>query len=143
MKPNGILIQNAKDVVSFLRSSMSLGHAAYENAQLHVDRNFIKIKVGEVNRTHRYNRQIVVNSRSLQSMRSISHASYMLLETKELSCFCDKCIDDLAKGDCSSKSHVAPWTLVTLQPYSSFDAHCDIDTDGASWGNDGKSDVLA
>jgi hypothetical protein len=108
-----------------------------------VDRNFIEIKVGEVNKTRGYNCRIVAGFRSLHSMQSISHASNVLVESREFSCFCDKCIDDLPKRDCSSKSHVAPWTLVTLQPCSSPNAHCDIDIHGAGWGNDGKNNVLA
>jgi hypothetical protein len=61
------------------------------------------------------------------------------LETTKFSCFCDKCVDDIVEGECHSKLHVSPWTLFTLRPCISFDAHCDIETNGASWGNDGEN----
>ncbi len=32
---------------------------------------------------------------------------------------------------------------MTLQPCSFSNAHCDIDTHEAGWGNDGKNNVLA
>lgn len=76
-------------------------------------------------------------------MWSISHVNNVLLETREFSCFCDKCVDDIVEGDCDSKLHVSPWTLLTLRPCLSFDAHCDIETNGASWGNDGENNDLA
>ncbi len=52
LKQHGILFQNAQHVISFLQSSMNLGHATYENVQFHVDYIFIEIKVGEMNKTH-------------------------------------------------------------------------------------------
>lgn len=38
---------------------------------------------------------------------------------------------------------MSPWTLLTLQPYNSSNAYCNIETNGTIWGNDGKSNDLA
>lgn len=93
---------------------MILGHVAYECARLDVKHNFIEIKLGEANKTHGYNCQTVPSSRSLHSMWFVSHSNNVLLETKQFSCFCDKCVDDTPEGDCESQSHVVPWILLTL-----------------------------
>jgi len=102
----------------------------------------MEIKVGEVNRTHGYNCQTIVGPRSLHSMWFVGHANNVLLETKNFSCFYDKCVDDIVERDCDSKLHVSPWTLLTLQPYNSSNAYCDIETNGPVRGNDGKSNDL-
>jgi hypothetical protein len=90
----------------------------------------MELKVGEVDRTHGYSCRTIARSRSLYYVRLISHANNVLLETKEFSCFCDKCVDDIAEGDCDSKLHVSPWILLTLQPCNSSNAHYDIEADG-------------
>ncbi len=99
---------------------MSLRHVAYEHIRLDVKHNFMELKVGEVDRTHGYNCRTIPRSKSLHYVRSISHANNVLLETREFSCFCDKCVDDIAEGNCDSKLHVSPWTLLTLQPCNSL-----------------------
>jgi hypothetical protein len=47
-------------------------------------------------------------------MQYVTHSNNVLLETKEFSYFYDKCVDDIPEGDCDSKLHVVPWTLLTL-----------------------------
>ncbi len=121
LKANGIPFQNITQVVSFIQSSMNLEHV-YEHAQMDVKHNFIEVKVGEVNMTHGYDCWIVTNSKSFHYVRSITHSNNVFMETRELSCFCDTCVDYILEGDCDSKSHVAPWTLLTLPPYSASNA---------------------
>jgi hypothetical protein len=102
----------------------------------------MELKVGEVNRTHGYNCQTIARSISLHFVRFISHANNVLLVTKEFSCFCDKCVDDIVEGDCDSKLHVSLWTLLTLQPCNSSYVDYDIETYAVGWGNDGNNNDL-
>jgi hypothetical protein len=128
LKSNGILLQNAQDVVSFLRSLMSLGHATYENVRLHVDQNFIEIKIGEMNRTHGYNCQIIEGFRSLHFMQSVSNASNVLLENRKFSCFVTSVLMIFQKGIVVHPC--GPLDFSDITTYSFFYAHCDIDIDG-------------
>lgn len=54
LKVNGIPLQNAAQVVSFLQSSINSEHATYEHVWMDVKHNFIEVKVGEANMTHGY-----------------------------------------------------------------------------------------
>jgi hypothetical protein len=87
---------------------MTLRHVAYECTQLNVKYNFVEIKLGKVNKTHGYNCQNVpyLDLFTLCGLWSIQEN--VILETKEFSCFYDKCVDDIPKGDWESQSPVVP-----------------------------------
>ena len=96
-----------------------------------------------VDRQHGFNYRTVKGSRSLHSVRSMSQSNNVLLETRALACFCDKCVDPQLGLFCVSTSHVPPWKLVTLQPCAADDAECDVELHIDVWGNPRDSNELA
>ncbi len=61
MKENGVILSNAStNVVNFLKANMSLPHAAYAIARWQLQRVFLEIKVGDVNRNHGFDYRIVI-----------------------------------------------------------------------------------
>jgi hypothetical protein len=143
LKPYGARLQNASDVVEFLKNSMNKEHAAYVGARREVKRNFHEIKESMVDRHHGFNCRTVKGSRSLHSVRSMSHSNNVLLETRALACFCTGCVDPKPGLLCVSTSHVPPWKLVTLQPCAADDAECEVELRTDVWGNPGDSNELA
>ena len=143
LKPYGARLQNATDVVDFLKSSMNKEHAAYAGARREVIRHFHDIKENDVDRQHSFNCRTVKGSRGLHSVRSMGHSNNVLLETRPLACFCDGCVEPKPGLFCVSTSHVPPWKLVTLQPCAADDAECDVELRTDVWGNPGDSNELA
>ena len=131
---DGVILQNAHDVVMFLEKTMDRQHLAYEGARRDVNRNFWEIKLGDVNRDHGYDCRTIVGSRSKHSVRSVSSTNNTLLEIREFSCFCIHCTDGVP-GKCPQRNHVDNWNLITLEPCNSFDAQCEQDEEGEVQGS--------
>jgi len=55
LQANGAKLHNASDVTNFLRIAMNVSHVAYSRAKPEVVRNFIEIKVSEMDRQHLFN----------------------------------------------------------------------------------------
>jgi len=55
LQANGAKLHNASNVTNFLHIAMNASHVAYSRAKLEVVRNFIEIKVGEVDSQHLFN----------------------------------------------------------------------------------------
>lgn len=69
VKEDSVKLQNAADVVSFLREDMNLPHAAYPNARRHVVRHFHLIGLADVPRDKPLACQTVPGSRSMHLIR--------------------------------------------------------------------------
>jgi hypothetical protein len=121
LKPDARKLHNATDVVAYLREAMNLGNAAYPKAKRVVHRNFREIGEEEVVRTDPLDCKTIPGSRSMHCIRSVSHSNHVLLECRDFSCFCDHYYERVP-GECSNKSHVSPWKLLTLEPVRSTNA---------------------
>ncbi|KAG0631145.1 hypothetical protein M758_1G230800 [Ceratodon purpureus] len=142
LKEDSVKLHNATDVVSFLRVEMNLPHAAYPNAKQHVVRHFHLIGLSEVPRDKPLACQTVPGSRSLHSIRSVSHTNNVLLECRDFCCFCSACGRG-ESGVCANAAHVRPWELVTLQPLSSDDAVQESEDPDPSWIVETGDNILA
>lgn len=120
VKEDSVRLHNASDVVNFLRRDMSLPHAAYPGARKEVIRHFHLIGVTDVVRDKPLACQTVPGSRSMHSIRSVSHSSNVLLECRDFCCFCPAC-QRHGSGTCVNSAHARSWELVTLQPIASND----------------------
>jgi hypothetical protein len=123
LRPNSRSMQNASDVVSYLKEAMNMPHAAYPLARRPVDRHFWEIPLeGGVDRSNPMNCRTVDGSRSMHSIRSVSHTNNVLLEARDYSCFCERCVFNVQEIPCPSTTHVSPWRLLTLEPTDSSEA---------------------
>ena len=142
VKEDSVKLQNAADVVNFLRVDMNLPHAAYPSARQHVVRHFYLIGLNDVPRDKPLACQTVPGSRSMHSIRSVSHTNNVLLECRDFCCFCPACARG-GSGGCTNKQHARPWELVMLQPLSSNDAVQESEDPDPSWIVETDGNILA
>jgi len=62
IKPQGLKIQNVREVVNFLQTKANKFHAAKENAQIKVNKTLWEVKVGDVDKSKGFHCQIIVGS---------------------------------------------------------------------------------
>ncbi|CAM6089455.1 unnamed protein product [Calypogeia fissa] len=115
LKTNSVKLHNAADVVEFCKRSMSMPHLAYERAKLEVRRIFHLVNMGDVDRSIGWDCRTVDGSQSKHSIQSVSHVNTTLLQVRELSCFCDFCVNG-GDGPCANAKHVTKYDLVTMEP---------------------------
>lgn len=72
VKPNAIRIQNAHDVVEYMRSQSTKVHAAHPNVRKEVNLHFWEVKVDDVDRSLSYDCSTVPGSRSMHQAKSVS-----------------------------------------------------------------------
>jgi hypothetical protein len=137
LKTNGQKLHNAADVVEFCNTQMSMPHLAYKRAKLEVRRHFHLVKMEDVNRNIGWDCKTVPGSRSKHSIQSVSHVNKTLLRVRELSCFCDFCMDG-GDGPCASSTHVSKYDLVTLEPCLSAARLDEFDEDEQMISDDGE-----
>jgi hypothetical protein len=121
VRPDSRQLHCASDITAYLQTAMNLPNAAYPLARWIVHRHFILIGLKEVPRDKPLACQTVLGSRSMHSIRSVSHTNNILLECRDHSCFCPCCVLG-APGTCPHRTHVEPWKMETLQPIISKDA---------------------
>ena len=126
LKPGSRRLQNAKDVIEFLKFTMNMPNLAYPRAKRLVSRHFIDIGEFEVTKDEALNCKGIAGSRSMYSIWSVSPTNNVLLEVREFSCFCEYCTKE-NPGTCPNKDYVEPWKLMTLEPIQVGDVVQDID----------------
>ncbi len=77
LQANGAKLYNAFDVINFLRIAMNVSHVAYSRAKLEVVRNFIEIKVDEVDRQHLFNCKL--EKKETFVSLSVAHMSFSIV----------------------------------------------------------------
>lgn len=142
VKEDSVKLQNAADVVSFLRVDMNSPHAAYPNARRQVSRHFHLVGLTDVPRDKPLACKTVPGSRSMHSIRSVSHTNNVLLECRDFCCFCPACARH-GSGVCLNAAHASPWDLVTLHPLSSTDAVQESEDPDPSWIVETGDNILA
>lgn len=115
IKPNSVRLQNAQEVVEFLRSQANRAHAAHKNIRVHVNNFFHEIGKSDVDRSQLYGVKTVDGSRGMHQIRSKSPTDSSLCEFRQLSCFCCSCMDPRCNQPCSSVKHVPAWKLTRLR----------------------------
>jgi hypothetical protein len=72
IKPNGRKIQNAVEVLAFLKFEANKYHVMYPNVRQQVHKFFHEVKVGDVNRLRPWDCSTVKGSRSKHQVCSLS-----------------------------------------------------------------------
>jgi hypothetical protein len=134
LKVDGYKLQNARDVVSFLDSiQSSAGDSSSVTMRKDVHRVYREIGKTEVDKMKRvFNCKTIPGSRSMHSVRSMSHSNPKLIECCDYSCFCIFCM--FGEGTtCPNRSHVGNWNLVTIEPCDAGDAREEPEEEDPDW----------
>ena len=114
MKPQGLRLHCATDVVQFLRTHMTREYAGYTGARRAVQHYFYDVTEVAVNLMPSFNARRVVGTRSFHQVRSVNLEGTSL-QVRDLSCFCRFCMDG-GDGPCDNASHVPTFVLLRLEP---------------------------
>jgi hypothetical protein len=115
IKPQRMKLQNAREIVQYLRGRANRPHTSYSKVRRHTNNFFHKIGVGEVDRSKPYSVTTVDGNRGMHQVRSLSAVDDTLCEFRQLSCFCEGCMDKFSLEPCTSKAHVEEWSLTRLR----------------------------
>lgn len=121
---------------------MNLPNAAYPLARRIVHRHFILIGLKEVPRDKPLKCQTVLGSRSMHSIRSVSHTNNILLECHDHSYFCPYFALG-ALGTCPHRTHVEPWKMETLQSIISKDVVQEPEEEDPDWEKELDENLIA
>ena len=141
LKPNGVKLQNGAEVVWFLRETMSTGaDATYPSKARVVSRVFWEIKVGDVDRSNKWDCKDIPNARGLHCVSGYSLTNGKSLKCRPLSCFCSACMHGQWRR-CSNSAHVASWEYVTIEPSDDIEEE-EIDDPTYEGHHDALTDAL-
>ena len=129
LKPHGRSIQNAEQMVSFLREESSRHHSGPPSARKQTNKFFWEIKEGAIFRGSDMQCKTVRCSRQQHQVRSVSRKDPTLIQFRPLSCFCWACFEYDSTFACHQKAHVGPWTLRRLKPQCSSQVRLLYDSD--------------
>ena len=114
VKPQGLKLHCASDVVHFLRIHMTREYAGYRGARRLVSRHFYDVSEVAVNLMPSFNARTVDGTRSFHQVRSVNLEGTSL-QVRDLSCFCKFCIDG-GDGPCNNATYVMGFLLIRLEP---------------------------
>jgi len=72
IKPRGKKIQNAAEVVAFLKSKAKVYHVAHPNARQHINKFFHEVDVGNIDRNKKFECETMKGSKAKHQVRSLS-----------------------------------------------------------------------
>ncbi|KAL3690593.1 hypothetical protein R1sor_016902 [Riccia sorocarpa] len=105
----------AADCVAFLSEKFRLHKEKLYGGINDFRRFFWEIKVGEVNRSKRYDCLPIDGTRKLHCFYGFSRLILTLLKVKEMCCFRPSCIDE-DWDNCTNSEYTGPWTLHNVHP---------------------------
>ena len=114
VKPQGLRLHCASDVVQFLRTHMTREYAGYSGARRLVHRYFYDVTEVAVNLMPSLNARTVDGTRSFHQVRSVNLEGTSL-QVWDLSCFCKFCMDG-GDGPCDNATYVPAFILIRLEP---------------------------
>ena len=115
LKPNGVKLKNAIEVVPFLKETMLTGaDATYLSKGRAVSRVFWEIKEGDVDQSNKLDSKAIPKARGLHCVSGYSVTNGKSFRCRQLSCFCNACMHGQWRR-CSNSAHVASWEYVTLE----------------------------
>lgn len=129
LKPNGRCIQNAEQMVRFLKEESSKHHHGPPSSRKCTNKYFWEIKEGSICRVRDMQCETVSHSRQQHQVRSVSCKDPTLIQFRPLSCFCWACSEYNTDFGCHQKSHVGQWSLRRLKPQSSSQVRLLYDSD--------------
>ncbi len=80
VKPNGVQLHNALDVVSFLQRRFNQEHVTYSQVRRNVKCSFYEVKLTYVNKVDQFNAQTIIGTRSLHQVCNVG-LDEILLQT--------------------------------------------------------------
>ena len=119
LKSDGVILQQAVDVVQFLERTMAHGasssYAMGTKEAMGISRKFWLVKVEDVDRSKSWGCEQIQGSQSLHSICGFSRHDVSQLNTRKLSRFCNACIRGHWRS-CHNKAYVQNWQHLTLKP---------------------------
>ena len=119
MKPNGEKLQNAQEIVSFLRRRVQRVHASSQGARASTNKYFWLILMsgpGSVDRVDGKEADRVPDSMANHQARSVSARDPTLIQYRQLTCLCYFCSGYQHAHGCHQLEHVQGWLLHRLKP---------------------------
>ena len=116
VKPQGLKLHCASDVVQFLRTRMTQEYAGYREARRAVSRHFYDVTEVAVILMPSLNAQTVDRTRSFHQVHNVNLEGTSL-QVRDLSCFCKFCMDG-GDGPCNNAAYVLGFLLIRLEPYN-------------------------
>ena len=130
MKPQGLRLHCASDVVQFHRTHMTREYAGYSGARRLVHRYFYDVTEVAVNLMPSLNARTVDGTRSFHQVRSVNLEGTSL-QVRDLSYFCKFCMDG-GDGPYDNATYVPAFILIRLKP-------CETTTE--SWQERGRREI--
>ena len=115
VKPQGLKLHCASNVVQFLRSHMMREYASYRGAKRAMSRHFYDVTEIAVNLMPSLNAQMLDGTRSFHQVRSVNLKGTSL-QVRDLSCFCKFCMDG-EDGPYNNAAYVLGFLLIRLEPW--------------------------
>ncbi len=91
IKPQGLKIQNVKEVVNLLQSKANKFHAAKKNAQIKMNKTLWEVKVGDVDKSKGFHCQTIAGNQKSHQAQSVTCQDPKLLKYRDISYFCVGC----------------------------------------------------
>ncbi|KAL3702355.1 hypothetical protein R1sor_020377 [Riccia sorocarpa] len=126
---DGHKLDCAADCVAFLSEKFRLHREKLYGGINEVRRFFWEVKVGDVNRSKRYDCLPIEGTRKLHCFHGFSRLNPTLLNVREMCCFCPSCIDEDWEN-CSNLEYTGPWTLHNVHPRKPADVVDYVDAIG-------------
>jgi hypothetical protein len=126
---DGRKLQNASEIVQFLREQTNVQHAGPTQSRKIVNRYVWEIQDGDVDRSVELDYDTVSGSRNMHQARLVSAKDPTLLYYRQLSCFCEACFEGHNES-CVQNDHVQPWSLIRLRAQQTHQVRALYDLDG-------------
>jgi hypothetical protein len=100
-----------------LKAEVEKHHASHNDARRIMNKFFWELQVGDINRSHRYNCNIINGNKGMHQVRSMSTRDPTLIQFRHVSCVCVNCANRNSNTECELAIHHVPnWTLARLEP---------------------------
>jgi hypothetical protein len=119
LKPDGRKLQNAVEIVQFMKDQTLRVHAGPRRARCETMKFFWLIPTigrGSVERTDTRQAERMPGSMSNHQARSVTSKDPTLIQYRPLSCFCSVCLSYDTQHTCHQIDHVQEFTLYRLNP---------------------------
>jgi len=120
-KPNGMNIQNAHEVVTYLKAKSNKYHASHLATRKMVHKYIWEVKEGDIDRARTFDCSIVQGRRKAHQMRNVNCHDPTQVQYRHLSCFYPCCVNGDVVIQSEEISHVPPSTFIKLKPLNNID----------------------
>jgi hypothetical protein len=116
VKPDGLKLQNAHEVVSYLKAQAKKHHASHINTKKTMKKVYWELEIGDINQSCHHSCNTIKGSRSMHQVRSMLARDPTLIQFRQVSCACMSCANKNSDNECERATLVPSWTLSKLVP---------------------------